>query len=103
MALAVCNVVAVNALPVTFPVNGPEKPVDVSKPVDGLKLNFVEDTFNGRFPVLAVTHTGYIVEFVVASFAIAIVVAEPVKAPVIIPETFNVRKIGRRTYSLAVN
>ena len=39
------NAVAVEALPVTAPVNGPEKPVDVRIPVDGLNVSLVEDTF----------------------------------------------------------
>ena len=63
------------AVPVTLPVNGPENPVAVSKPVDGLKDNFVSDVFCGRFPVFAVTHVGYIVALVVVSFVIAVFVA----------------------------
>ena len=42
-------------------------PVAVKAPVDGLKLNLVEVTLAGRFPVLAVTHTGYIEAFVEVS------------------------------------
>jgi len=40
-----------------------------------LKVNFVDDTFDGRFPVVDVTHVGYIVAFVVVSFVIPTFVA----------------------------
>jgi hypothetical protein len=43
---------------VALPVKGPANPVAVKIPVLGTKLNFVEDTVCGRFPVLAVTHVG---------------------------------------------
>ena len=41
IARPVARAVAVLALPV----NGPVKPVEVSIPVEGLKLSFVDDTF----------------------------------------------------------
>jgi len=49
-------------------------PVAVNCPVEGLKLNFVEVTFAGKFPVLAVTHTGYIVALVLVSSVMPILV-----------------------------
>ena len=54
MFLAVCRVVAVEALPV----RGPVKPVEVNIPVDGLKVNLVEETFCERLPVVEVTQVG---------------------------------------------
>ena len=36
----------------------PAKPVAVNTPVEGTKLIFVEDTFSGLLPVLAVTQVG---------------------------------------------
>ena len=50
-------------------------PVAVRAPVDGLKLSLVEVTFAGKFPVLAVTHTGYIVALVVSSFVMPMLTA----------------------------
>lgn len=45
-------------------------PIVDSNPVLGLKLNCVDDTLSGKFPVFAVTHNGYIVAFVVLSSTI---------------------------------
>lgn len=42
-------------------------PARVTLPVDGLNENLVELTFNGKLPVFAVTHVGYIVALVVVS------------------------------------
>jgi hypothetical protein len=44
-------------------------------PVEGLKLNFVEVTLAGRFPVFAVTQTGYIVALVEVSLVMPIFTA----------------------------
>lgn len=63
-----------DAVPVR-PVPAPENDVDVSAPVEGLKLNFVEEIFCGRLPVVVVTHVGYIVAFVLVSSVIAVFVA----------------------------
>jgi hypothetical protein len=60
------------ALPVTFPVNAPANPVAVNIPVEGTKDNLEEDTFVGKFPVLAVTHKGYIVAAVDVSSVIVV-------------------------------
>ena len=63
------NVPAAGVVAPTVPFSAPENPapVTVKAPVDGLKLNFVEVTFAGKFPVFAVTQTGYIVALVEAS------------------------------------
>ena len=50
-------------------------PATVRFPVDGLKDNFVDDTFWGRFPLVVVTQVGYMVALVVVSFVIAVFVA----------------------------
>ena len=66
IALAVAKAVAVaafpvqdpedpEALPVTFPVKAPAKPVAVRTPEDELKVRFVP-LFGGRSPVAAVTN-----------------------------------------------
>ena len=39
-----------------FPVDGPEKLQMQTNPVEGLKVNFVEEVLIGKFPVVAVTH-----------------------------------------------
>ena len=65
--VALVAVVAVSALPVS----AAETVVVVNKPVDGLNCSLVDYNFGGRLPVLAVTHNGYMVAFVVESSAIA--------------------------------
>ena len=60
---------------VALPDNAPENVVAVTVPVDGLKVNLVEETFCGRLPVVVVTHVGYTVAFVVVSSVIAVFVA----------------------------
>jgi hypothetical protein len=67
-------------LPVTLPVRGPANPLAVRIPVEGTNESFVLETFAGRFPVLAVTHRGYIVAAVVVSSAIVSEVAIPPEA-----------------------
>ena len=63
------------ALPVTFPVKAPAKPVAVSIPVDGTKLSLVDEPLSGRFPVIAVAQSGYIVAAVVVSSTIVAALA----------------------------
>ena len=50
-------------------------PVAVSAPVDGTNDNFVDVTFCGKFPVLAVTQVGYTAVAVLVSSVIAVLVA----------------------------
>ena len=74
--VALVAVVAVVALPAKF--------VVVKVDVEGLKVSFEDDTFAGRFPVLAVAHNGYMVALVAVSSVIPILVALealPDKAP----------------------
>ena len=62
-------------------------PAIVKFPVDGLKDSFEDDTFCGKFPVVAVTHVGYMVALVAVSSVTAVfvalvaLVALPDKAP----------------------
>ena len=50
-------------------------PAIVRFPVEGLKVSFEDDTFWGRFPVLAVTQVGYMVALVAVSSVTAVLVA----------------------------
>jgi len=47
----------------------------VNAPVLGLNLSFVDDTYNGKLPVMAVFQTGYITAFVVVSSVVPVLVA----------------------------
>ena len=47
--------VAIDAVPVTFPVKGPANPVAVKTPEDELKVKFVP-VLGAKFPVAAVTN-----------------------------------------------
>ena len=83
-----------DALSVVSEAPEPLKTVAATVPVDGLKVNLVDDTFCGKLPVVVVTHVGYIVALVVVSLVIAVlvafvavvaVVALPDKAPEKVP------------------
>ena len=47
----------------------------VNAPVDGLNFSFVELVYSGKFPLVDVFQTGYIVAFVVVSSVVPVFVA----------------------------
>jgi hypothetical protein len=47
----------------------------VKAPVLGLNLSFVDDTYSGKLPDIAVFQTGYITAFVVVSSVVPVLVA----------------------------
>ncbi len=61
-------------------------------PVEGTNVSLVLVTFCGRFPVLVVTHVGYIVAAVVVSSVIAVLVVlvELVAVPTVNPDAVPV-------------
>ena len=75
MAFPPTKFVALEEIPVTLPVSGPENPVALKIPVEGTKDRAPEVVFCGRFPVLAVTQVGYTAVAVAASLVMAVLVA----------------------------
>ena len=75
-----CSAVIFNAVAgkLVNPAPDPTNAVEVNTPVEGTKLSLVEDTFCGRFPVLAETHVGYTaveVETSLVMFVLVVLVA----------------------------
>ena len=95
--VALVAVVAVVAV-VAFPDKAPANVVVVSVAVLGLKDSFVEATLAGKFPVLAVTQTGYIVAFVVVSSVIPMFVAF-----VTVPENAPTKVVAVKVPVLGLN
>jgi hypothetical protein len=73
--VAKSSVIAIFVAFVAVPEKAPTNDVEVSAPVEGLNDNFVDVTFCGRLPELAVTHVGYITALVVVSSVMAVLVA----------------------------
>ena len=97
-------VVAVEALPL----RAPENVVVESVAVEGLNVIFELETFTGRFPVVVVTHVGYIVALVVVSSVIAefvafVAVVAVVAFPLNAPENVLAVIVYAPAFQLALN